>query len=237
MRKIVLIIFSLLSFGTAIYAQNDRTVIVRAGTRVDDYFPFDMRYRYSEFIPGILVFRTGNITGKKLNYNILTGNMDFIQGHDTLALSNSRDLRYVFVRDTFYFDNGYIEIISGGDLQVGLKQYFKVSDVVKKGAYGTDNRSSFTQTYNSFYATGPASSLTTQVASHKLVPAEDIELTKVMDYFLCSASIGFVKFTEKNVIKLLPQKKSEIKTYLKLNHVKFDSRDDLLKFAGYLNTL
>ena len=209
-------------------AQNYETIVVKAGTKMTNYFPYNERYRYQEFIPGKVVFKNGTSNNVNLNYFYLTGEIVFLQAKDTLYISKKKDLSYVVVVDTFFYDNGYMEVISGGQLKVGLKQYVKIKDVLKEGAMGTINRVSSVDTFNSVWTDGN---------SYGLIPNENIEVQMTLEYYLSKSSGGFVQFNKKNTIQLFPQKEDEIKAYIKTHKIDFDSRDDLLKFADYLRSL
>jgi hypothetical protein len=114
-------------------------------------------------------------------------------------------------------------------VKVGLKQYIKLIDILKKGAFGTTNRSVAIDSYSSY--------LQSNSISYNLVPDEDIVLQDTRDYYFTNPCTGFVPFTKKNVIQLFPLKQDEIKAYLKTKKVNFSSREDLLKLADYLRAL
>jgi hypothetical protein len=228
MRTIVTFICSVLIFNISLSGQNYKTILVKARTKMTDYFPYNERYRYQDFRPGKVVFKNGSSNNINLNYYYLTGEIVFLQTKDTLYISKKKDILYVVAPDTFYYDNGYMEVISGGELKVGLKQYVKIKDVLKEGAMGTMNRVSSIDTYSSLWADG---------SSYGLVPNENIEVQMTLEYYLSKSSPEFIIFNKKNVIQLFPQKEDEIKAYIKSNKVDFDSRDDLLRFADYLRSL
>ena len=228
MRSAFVFTCLILLFNLNLSAQNYKTVRVKAGTRVVDYFPVNERYRYQEFVPGQVVFKNGKSNNLKLNYNFLFGEIEFIQSADTLYISKKKDIRFVIAQDTFFYDMGYIEVISGGSIRVGLKQYVKIKEILKEGAFGTTNRVSSVDTYNSMSTNG---------ISYDLIPKEDIEVEMTLEYYLSDPLGGFTLFTRKNVIQLFPQRADEIKAYIKSKKVDFDSRDDLLIFADYLRSL
>lgn len=215
----------MLMITASLSAQYYKPVIVKAGTKIIDYFPLNERYLYPEFVQGEVVFNNGKSNNLLLNYNILFGEIEFIQSEDTLYISKKKDIRFVVAQDTFFYDGGYIEVISGGEIKVGLKQYIKLKDILKKGAFGTTSRGASIDTYNSMAANG---------ISYDLVPNEDMELQKTLEYYISIPSTGFIQFNKKNVIQLFPQKSDDIKSYIKSNKVDFDSRDDLLKFADFI---
>jgi hypothetical protein len=228
MKVIVAFVCSILIFSLSLSAQKYKTIVVLAGTKMEEYFPADQRYRYPEFIDGQVVFKNGTYSNVKLDYYYLTGEMSFIQAKDTLIIAKKKEVSYVVAQDTFFYDNGYIELISGGKLRIGLKQYVKIKDVLKKGAYGTTNRNSSIDTYKSLWANNN---------SYTLIPNEDIEVQMTLEYFISDSSGGFLPFSKKTAIQLFPQNEDNIKAYIKSNKVDFESRADLLKFADYLRTL
>jgi hypothetical protein len=228
MRTTSVLICSILVCCVNLSAQNYKTILVRANTKMTEYFPYNERYLYHEFIPGKVVFKNGTSNNIKLNYYYLTSEIQFLQGSDTMYISKTKEVLYVVAPDTFYYDNGYIEVISSGKIKVGLKQYVKIKDILKEGALGTMNRVSSIDTYSTLWADGN---------SHGLIPNENIEVQMTLEYYISKASNDFIMFTRKNSIQLFPEKEDEIKTYIKAHKIDFDSRDDLLKFADYLGTL
>lgn len=210
-------------------AQKYESVTVKAGFRVIDYFPFSERYRYPEFVQGRVQFKNGVYSDTKINYNMLMSEMEYIKSRDTLSIINKKDIRFIVVaQDTFIYDKGFLELIHSGTVEVGLKQYIKLKEVLKKDSYGTSSSGSATNSYGTLPADG---------TFYKLAANEDLVFQKTLEFYLASPSDGFIPFTKKNVLQLFPQKTDVIKAYIKSNKVDFDSRDDLLRLAEYLQSL
>jgi hypothetical protein len=229
MKKTVLSICSFLLLTTCLSAQKSEPVTVKAGTRVEDYFPFQERYRYPEFIDGKVFFRNGAYAATKLNYNFLIGEMEYIQLKDTLSLDNTADIMLIAIaKDTFYYDKGYLEQICNGQVKVALKQYIKLKEVQKKDSYGSSGSNSATDSYSTIQTAGQ---------TYKLVINQDRVFQKMSEFYLATPSSGFVPFSKKKVMQLFPRKKDAIQDYLKSNKVDFDSREELIRFAEYLVNL
>jgi len=210
-------------------AQNSEPVLVKAGTRVLDYFPFKDRYRYQEFTEGKAVSKSGTTNSARFNYNFLSGEMEFIRSADTLMIANHKDVKYIAVaQDTFYYNNGYLEIIRSGSFRVFLNQNIVIKDIRKEGAFGTINRSAASESY---------SFLITKGFTNDLVPDEDWLLQNTPGYFFSTPEHDYLQFNRKNILKILPAKKDIINKYIKVNKVDFNSRDDLLKLADFLDDL
>jgi hypothetical protein len=229
MKKTVISICSFLLLTTCLSAQKSEPVTVKAGTRVEDYFPFQERYRYPEFIDGKVFFRNGAYAATKLNYNFLIGEMEYIQLKDTLSLDNTADIMLIAIaKDTFYYDKGYLEQIFNGQVKVALKQYIKLKEVQKKDSYGSSGSNSATDSYSTIQTAGQ---------TYKLVINQDRVFQKMSEFYLATPSSGFVPFSKKKVMQLFPRKKDAIQDYLKSNKVDFDSKEELIRFAEYLVNL
>lgn len=229
MKKILFFASSILILNISVSAQKNEPITVKAGYKILDFFPVSIRYRYPEFATGQVLFKNGTVNTTRLNYNFLIDEMEFIQGRDTLSIIRKKDIRMVVVaQDTFYYDNGYLEQITGNPVRVGLRQRIKLKEVLKKDSYGTSSSGSATNSY---------SMLPTDGNFYKLTANEDMVFQKTMEYYVATSSSGFVQCKKKSVLQLFPQKADEIQKYLKTNKIDFDSREDLLKLAEYLKNL
>lgn len=229
MKKTGLIFSLILYLINGLYAQKNETYTVPAGKKVEDCIPFEERFRFPTFIMGKVFFTQGSNTDAKLNFNFLTREMAYIQGNDTLAISNPADIKQIIIdRNIFIMNKGYMEVISNGRIPVGLRQYFNLMDERKNDPYGQMAAGAAATSYGSLHTDGNY---------YKLTQDHDRLFQKVTEYFLATASSGFVPFTKKKVNGLFPQNKKEIESYLESNKVDFNSREDLIRFAGYLSEL
>lgn len=229
MKKVLLIICAAFLLNTCLSAQEKNLITVKAGTKILDYFPVKERYRYPDFSDGILKFKNGKVYSGRYNYNFLSGEMEFLQARDTLSVINKKDISFVLVaQDTFFFNNGYIELILGGPVEVGLMKNFRLKEIQKKGAFGTINRSSSIDTYNS---------MSLRDNFYQLIPNEDWVFQKTEKYYFSTSPKGFIQFNKKNVMEAFPQKEDAIKDFLKSNKIDFNSEKDLFKLADYLGSI
>lgn len=229
MKYNIIFIFIFFFISNCLIAQKNKPVTVKAGTRVIDYFSFQERYRYPEFLPGKVIFKNGIYSETMLNYNLLKGEMEFIKSLDTLSIINKNDIKLVIAeQDTFYYDNGYIELISDGSVKVGLKQLIELKEIRSKDSYGTSSSGSATNSYGSLPMDGNF---------YKLTANKDMVFQKTSGYYLSVSSNNFVSTRKKNILNLIPEKKVEIKKYLKSNKVDLNSEKDIIKLAAFLRTL
>lgn len=209
--------------------QNEELVSVKAGTRILDYFPVSKRYLYSDFTTGRIWLKNGTYSDRRLNYNHLAGEIEFIQARDTLAITGRNNIaRIIIAQDTFYYDKGYIEQLSSGKIKAGLKQAYKLKSIENKDSYGTTGSGGATSSYSSMPVNGNF---------YKLTANKDLIFQRSVEYYISAPGSGFLSFTKKNMFKLFPREKARIKAYLDSGNINFKSREDLLKLTAFLNSL
>lgn len=229
MKKHIFLICQFFILNISLLAQNNDFIIVKAGTKLIDYVPVSERYMYSDFTMGRILLKNGNHSVRNLNYNYLAGEIEFIQNRDTLVIANKKDLKSIIVAtDTFYYDKGYIQQLSSGKIKTGLKQFMEIKEIQNKDSYGVSGSGSATTSYGSIPADGMV---------YKLAANKAIVFKRTLIYYILRSEGGFVVFTRKSAMQLFPERKDEIKAYIKSNKVNFNSREDLLEFAEFLNTL
>jgi hypothetical protein len=111
---------------------------------------------------------------------------------------------------------------------VALRQSISLKNILKRDSYGSSSSNSSTDSFSSIETTGK---------TYKLISNQDRVFEKTVQYFIAKASGSFVPFNKKKVLQLFPEKKELIQEYLKTNKTDFDSKADLLHFAGFLENL
>lgn len=230
MKKTIAYTIVLLLCIGSLDAQEQKTVTVKAGTRISDSFTHDELYRYPEFIQGKISFRDGTSTVTLLNYSTLAGEMLFIASGDTMAIANARNIRYVQIMlDTFFYDNAYLEVIAGAaPAFMTCRHYIKIQDIKKEGAMGIRSSTNSAETYQGLYAEGNYRNMILQ---------EDMVLSLNYDYYLGNPKQGFMLYKKSNVQKFFPDHKPAVNDFVKTQHIDFKSREDLIKLTGFLQQL
>lgn len=187
-------------------------------------------YYYPLFTTGKVFFRDGSKAGAQLNYNLLYDQMLFIDTKgDTLALADEATIKYIAIsKDTFYYNEGYLRMISSGDVILAEKQTWIVADVRK---IGTHNKSTTTFAITSFssYTNGSDAA-----KSKDLILNEDIVLRKETQYYFGDKFNYFVRAGKKGLLHLFQKKQQNVEDYLNENKVNFDKKDDLEKLLKFL---
>jgi len=155
--------------------------------------------------------------------------MEFIRAADTMIISNKKDIRYIVIgQDTNYYHNGYLEMIRSGQPKVFLNQRIVIKEILRKGAMGTVNRNSASESLDNVVSGG---------VSYNMVADEDMVLQKTLEYYFSTSPNDFIQYTKKNITNILPGKEDDIKNYIKSNKIDFESRGDLLRLADYVDSL
>ncbi len=228
MIRILLLFLFVISTITTL-AQKKEIITVKAGTSLLDYVDLSERYLYPEFTTGKAFMKTGIYSQRKFNYNYLNGELEFISQSDTVGIGNKKEVKYVVIKqDTFYFDNGYILQIRNGMVKIGMKDKYDLKEIEKKDPYGVSSPGSARTSF---------SGLPTRIDYYKLRANQDLKYDRERVYYLLGKEGEFLLFNKRNVAQLFPDKKNQIKSFIKSNQIKFDDRQDLYKLADYIESI
>jgi hypothetical protein len=225
----ILIIYVFIFSATITLAQEKEIITVKAGTSLLDYVELSERYRYQEFTTGKAFMKTGIYSQRKFNYNYLNGELEFLSKSDTVGIGNKKEVEYVVIKqDTFYFDQGYILQIRNGMVKIGMKDRYDLKEIEKKDPYGVSSPGSASTSY---------SGLPTRIDYYKLRANQDLKYERERIYYLLGKEGEFLLFNKRNIIQLFPDKKNQIKSFLKSSKIKFDNSEDIYKLADYIESL
>ena len=225
-----LFIVLLLGLGYRSHAQ-DSIIVIKAGTSFKESVSITDSYQYPQFVTGKVFFKSGDSTVAKLNYHRFLDEMQFIDlKGDTLDIANASTIRFIRINvDVFYYDNGYVKLIRDTNgIKLAAKQTLLVSGKEKIGAYGLANPTSAIDSYGA---------LIDPRGMYKLIPNEDVKLTKKTRYYFGDKYNRFVWATRKNLLREFSKESKLLNTYLKENNVDFNKREDLEKLLQFLANL
>ena len=187
-----LLLLLLISIGYSdLSAQDSTLVTIKAGNKVKDVLKQADIYSYPEFKNGKVFFRDGSKAVGKMNYSRLIDQMLFIdQNADTLALANEKTIKFIAVNlDTFYFDEGYVRLITDyGDVKLAEKQIWVVADTRK---IGTHNRPTSTVAVTSL--SSYTDDAIARARSYDLIINEDMVIRRETHYYFGDEYNRFVR--------------------------------------------
>jgi hypothetical protein len=219
---------------STLLAQSSEVIRIKGGAGGEKAVPFTARYRYDQFRAGKVLYINGTMAAARFNYNILLGEMQFIDSRgDTLALANEPMVRMVGVGDdTFSFDQkkGYLEIIADySTIKLVVKQGLKMARSEKMGGYDQSTGSAAITTYQ-FYSSGNAS-------VSKLDGRGDIVLIKGKDYFIIDRNNRSYPMNRASLLKVFGKHREQVTAYLTSETVNFNREEDLKKLLKYCTEL
>ncbi len=230
MKGLPLLLFALI-YGSGLFAQKKTFLTVKAGQNIMDVLSTAEVFYYPQFTSGNVFLRDGTRAAAKLNYNRLVDEMHFIDPKgDTLALADEKTIKYIVIsKDTFYYDGGYVRLLSAGQrVKLAVKQVWVIADARQAEAKNSATKSVF------------ADYLTTNRQGgrfYDLMAKEDVVLTKAEHFYFGDNYNRFVLAGKKNLLQLFPKEQSRIETYLKENKISFNNKEDLEKVAQLLEPL
>lgn len=147
---------------------------------------------------------------------------------DSLEISKPEDIDSIRLNNcTFFFRNGYFEIIAAFDsvkLVVSRKASF---ETVKIGAMGLPSHSASIEDYSSY------SNNDNREKPLQLHVNQDINAYEKTEYFLISNKGEFIKATKTNFLEIFSDGKKSIEKFLRLNKINFNKQDDLEKLFHF----
>ena len=84
--------------------------VINPGQTIQEVIPDTVRYSYTHFRSGIVLFPGNEAATALVNYNLMLGEMQFIDPKgDTLYIGDPEKFERIAVGlDTFFFNNGYL---------------------------------------------------------------------------------------------------------------------------------
>ena len=230
MKIITLSVFILL---VQFVCAQDSTIFIAADQYVSEVATPARIYHYPNFTEGKVYFKDNTATDARLNYNYLNGEIEFISpNNDTLAIAKEQMLnisRVVIDTNTFFYNNGYLELVAQSAIGKLLKkQMFVVVKREKIGGYGQPSSTSAIESYGSFKETYGAREFNLKVR-------ENITLVLKTNYFFGDQYHMVLPANRKNIYKVYHSKKDLIDSYLKENEVDFTKSGDLKKVFAFLS--
>ncbi len=230
MKMILLLAGACVACGLRASAQPGPPIRVKAGEAIGSAIPPEKRYRYEAFRPGSVRYVSGTSSQARFNYNLLLGEMQFIDGKgDTLSLAGEATLDHVRVGDDlFHYDpeNAYLEVIADfNPVKLARKQRLVMMENEKEAGYGQSTGASAVRSYNSY--------ATQNSPLHRFRPKGDVLFNREETYFLIDGNGRSHKARRAAVLKVYGRHKKAVEQYLKEQPVDFGQAEDLKKLLRF----
>ncbi|HYH16399.1 MAG TPA: hypothetical protein VD794_14320, partial [Flavisolibacter sp.] len=190
-----------------------KTYIVNPGHRIGEGLLNNGLYQYPKFTEAQVHYKNGNYGNGLLNYNRLTGEMQFIDPNgDTLALNNEPEIDLIAIgKDTFYYSQGYVQKVENFSAKVAKQTLLELVNREMKGLYGRTTQA----------AINTHTTLVTNQGFKDVIPQEVLSFQEKTVYFIGDRFGRFKPLNKKNVLYLYAKKEKEVSDYLEANPVNF----------------
>lgn len=228
MRTLVILLTCLFSIG----ADAQKPVVLSVNPSKDNMGAFERSlYYYRDFEDGKLIYHDSSISEARMNFHRFFDQVHFISPkNDTLTIKDPAAVAFFIIgTDTFLYNNRrfYIQQTHLAHCNLLLKPVVKYMGREKIGAYGTYNSIASIDEFQAFSMDEFRSTFMNTNAILKFEYRSD--------YFLSDSSGKIVPADKANLIKLFPDQKEALKSFLKEGHIDFNSADDLVKLTEFIN--
>ena len=214
-----------------INAQAKKTFTVNAGQKVVEAIPVKELYSHPEFTLGTVQLKDASEAVVKLNYNSVFGEIQYIdpKNGDTLSLAEEKNIKFVAIeKDTFYFDEVWMEFVSGNNvLKLAKRRLLEMTNKEKLGAMEAPGFGSI-ETYTKF---------TGSQHMKDLVAKENLTFSEHVTYYFGDRFNRFTKATKKGLLKTYSKNQKDLEKWFDENKIDLTKEDDLKKLFTYLETL
>ena len=230
MKKYILLLLLVPVWASA---QNRQIVEATSGENLSEKVSTQIQYLFPEFTKGD-VYSLGLPTGSgMLNYNMLLGEMQFLENGQVMALSNLKDVVLVNIGNRKFYrfnDKEFAEeVFSAGAVKLRVRRKGNTAPHSKKGAYGTESSTSSITSYTSITSGGN---------QYNLDVEEKLLISLNYFYYLVGTNDKYTLIKNvKTFTKQFPAYSAQIETFVKENHTRFNNEDDLKALLAYCSNL
>lgn len=216
-------------FTTNLFAQSKEVITVSGKESPSLILSMNGLYRYPQFTNGKVFFKDGTAAAGKLNYNLLLQEIMFLDPKgDTLAVDNKQTIKYVSIgKDSLYYFNGFVEILPGKYPKLAIKNFIKLADRQKIGAYNIPSSTVDMKSYKAYQTARP---------NDKIVIDENTVFIKGVELFVVDSGLNFFPANEKGLARIYSVSPTSIKKILKDEGLNIEKEEDLRRLMAILDS-
>jgi hypothetical protein len=224
MKIPAILLISLLNINN-LCSQTDEIYTVKAG----EIIPAKAIYTLPAFAIGTAFLKDGTSAKQPLNFNCLTGEMQFInRAGDTLAIADPGLIKSIVI-DTlifYYGDKNFMQqVLEVDSFKLCIHQQLAQLPGKVAGGYGTATENGGTEQYHSIN--------TDAFGTQNLRAAKDMAFKKVVTYYIGNQFNLFYKADKNVFFRFFFRKKVMIQQFLKDNNINFSNRQDLQRLLQF----
>ena len=232
-----LLYFSVITFtGLSLGAQQrTQLVSVTQGDDLVEHAATTLQFVFPDFTEGNVVYHNGKTIAGKLNYNILLGEMQFVDpdSQQVFALANPNEVTMVTIGQRMFLPlNGkeFLEILTYGNIQLAVRYKGNRLSHGRQTPYGNTSPAARSSDLTGYEAGGGYMS--------PLEAKENIKITVTTYYYLINGKKQTLITGSKSFLKVFPKGKSDvIQEYIRQNNINFNHRGNLIALVNYCELL
>ena len=184
------------------------------------------QYLFKSFSEGNVLLKSNKIQAAVMNYNTVTEKIVFEQNGQLLDMINLNQIDTIYLQDCRFIPvgNAFYELIDTSPLPLFIQHKGKLLPPSKQVAYGPASDLAVSTRISSIELSG---------YNYNLPPPTDYNVEVTSIYWLMRNREMMSFSNVKDLQKLFPENKNEIKKYIKKEHLKLERREDLIKIIKF----
>jgi hypothetical protein len=188
------------------------------------------QYYFSKFSEARVRMKNGQVQTQNMNYNIITEKMVFTKGDKFYDLTNPEVVDTITLEKANFVLVGksFFEVLCSGRLNLYIQHFGSLVPPGKAVGYG-----------------GTSQLASADYVSNIKLDGMQYNLKIPSDYSVLSKQTYWIRIgeqwsdfgTEKQFLKLFPDKAEQIKDYMKAQKLKFDRTENMARVVAYINSL
>ena len=236
MKTTLFIALSLWALSISYEAHSQQSIKkIESGKDLEDFTTLGQQYLFAEFEEGTVLKKDGSYARGKMNYNLVVGEMQFIdpQKEEVLALAEITNVAAVSILGRFFVPfsskGEFLEILTDGTGSLGVKRRTVARPYGKEGAYGTINTSSSIESIQTVTSDGKPETIS--VSDYKLITSQSL-------YYLLTNGKSKLILNKKTILNAYPKSThSQIELFITEGNIDLRKEDDLIALIDFCNQL
>ena len=186
-----------------------------------------VQYVFNEFSPGTVKLKSGETYKQQLNYNIVTNEMVFENNGKFAAIANAESVDTIYISDRKFIplSKKFYEVLVTGPMPLLEEFTATVTEPGTSIGYGSTTEAGAASSYQSLIRDGGAYGLKLP-DGYTVVPKNDFFILKEGNLERAGS--------QKQLAKIFPDKKDQIKDFVEKNHTNFSKREDIIALVKEL---
>ena len=221
-----------------------QSLIVESQSNDDDFLnhvSHYLQYLFPEFTNGNVFYKDKTTKGM-LNYNILLGEMQFVQNDQLFSLDNVNNVLQVVINKRKFYpfkgDEFAEEIFLNEKYSLRVRYKGNMTLYGKKGGYGLTSPAGSITTINRLAQTNENNTVSVNKFQKISEKNEDMIITVDYFYYLVGSNGKYIMIKNKSTFaKLFKEKKIQIESFIKEHNIRMNNREDLIRLLEYSTNL